>query len=133
MDDSQYSSDIKVIKSEAFADRITALHTYLTEQKHEFVMSNQIYRSGLSIGANIAEAVRAYSRADFFAKLSISLKEAEETAYWLRRLYKGKFIDEAGYKSMAKDCRELIALLVAIIKHRDDDKTENQQNTKEQK
>ena len=73
-------------KSEFFADRIVKLQRYLSRQG-ESIMSNQIYRSGTSIGANIAESINAQSEADFINKLSIALKEANETDYWLTRFF----------------------------------------------
>ncbi len=69
-------------KSFDFAVRIVNLYKFLTEQKKEFVLSKQLLRSGTSIGANVAEAQRGQSKADFIAKMSISLKEANETNYW---------------------------------------------------
>ena len=79
-------------------------------------MSKQVYRSGLSIGANIAESTNAQSDADFITKLSIALKEANETDYWLNRIYHADFIDERGYNSMKHDIDELIKMLVCSIK-----------------
>ena len=103
-------------KSENFTTRIIKLYQYLSETKHERTISNQIYRSGTSIGANIAESINAQSRADFISKLSIALKEANETEYWLKSLYNGNFIDEKGFKSMFNDNEELIKMLVKSIK-----------------
>ena len=80
-----------VSKSKTFALRIIKLYKYLCNEKKEYVMSKQILRSGTSIGANIREAVRGQSKADFYAKLHISLKEADETAYWL------ELLNESGY------------------------------------
>ena len=103
-------------KSEKFTTRIIKLYQYLNETKHERTISNQIYRSGTSIGANIAESTNAQSRADFISKLSIALKEANETEYWLKSLYNGNFIDEKGFSSMFNDNEELIKMLVKSIK-----------------
>ena len=103
-------------KSENFTIRIIKLYQYLSETKHERTISNQIYRSGTSIGANIAESTNAQSRADFISKLSIALKEANETEYWLKSLYNGNFIDEKGFNSMFNDNEELIKMLVKSIK-----------------
>ena len=69
--------------SKKFAIRIVKLYVFLKEEKHEFVISKQIYRCGTSIGANIAESTYAQSPADYISKLSIALKEASETLYWL--------------------------------------------------
>ena len=103
------------IKSELFATRIINLYKYLTD-KHEGVMSKQIYRSGTSIGANIAESINAQSDADFISKLSIALKESNETEYWLKNLYAGGYIDEKGFKSLFNDNEEIIKMLVKSIK-----------------
>lgn len=103
-------------KSKNFTTRIIKLYQYLSETKHERTISNQIYRSGTSIGANIAESTNAQSRADFISKLSIALKEANETEYWLKSLYNGNFIDEKGFNSMFNDNEELIKMLVKSIK-----------------
>lgn len=81
-------------KSFDFAIRIVKLYQYLTNEKKEFVLSKQLLRSGTSIGANVAEAERAQSQADFYAKMSIALKEANETDYWLRLLYKTDYLTE---------------------------------------
>ena len=104
------------IKSEAYAVRIINLHKYLRTDKHETVMSKQIYRSGTSIGANIAESTNAQSGFDFINKLSIALKEANETEYWLKNLYQGEYINKAGFESMMNDNEELTKMLVSSIK-----------------
>jgi four helix bundle protein len=80
-------------KSFLFAIEIVALYKTLTDQK-EFVLSKQLLRSGTSIGANVREAEHAQSKADFIHKLSISLKEANETEYWLDLLYETKYLSE---------------------------------------
>jgi four helix bundle protein len=103
------------IKSELFATRIINLYKYLAD-KHENVMSKQIYRSGTSIGANVAESINAQSDADFISKLSIALKEANETEYWLKNLHSGGFIDDKGFQSLFNDNEELIKMLVKSIK-----------------
>lgn len=101
-------------KSKAFALRIINMYKYLS-QKNEFVMSKQILRSGTSIGANVAEAIRAESTADFVHKLSISRKEAEETLYWLELLYETDYINKEVFVSMQSDCDELLRILTSII------------------
>ena len=103
------------IKSFNFAVRIVKLNQYLTKKK-EFVLSNQILRSGTSIGANVAEAEQAQSTADFISKMSISLKEVAETKYWLRLLKETKFISQKEFDSIFNDCVELEKILVSIIK-----------------
>lgn len=102
-------------KSELFADRIVKLYKYIYKQQ-ESVMSKQIYRSGTSIGANIAESINAQSEADFINKLSIALKEANETDYWLERLFNSGYINQKGYLSMKNDNTEIIKMLVSSIK-----------------
>ena len=103
-------------KSFRFAVRIVKLCKYLRGSKKEYVLSKQILRSGTSIGANIAEAQQAQSRADFISKLSIALKEAGETNYWLRLLFATDYLIEHEYLSLHSDCRELEKLLTTIIK-----------------
>lgn len=103
-------------KSFDFAVRIVNLYKYLTATKNEYIMSKQLIRSGTSIGANVSESQKAQSRADFKSKLHISLKEAYETEYWLRLLYKTDYLTEEEYKSIMQDIREIIALLISIIK-----------------
>lgn len=103
-------------KSRKFAVRIIKLRRYLAENYKEWVLSDQICRSGTSIGANIREAYRAQSDADFISKLHISLKEADETLYWLTLLYESDYITEKMYLSFSNDCNELIRILVSILK-----------------
>ena len=103
-------------KSKAFALRIIRLYRVL-HQNHEFVLSKQMLRSGTSIGANVKEALRGQSRADFYAKLNIALKEASETEYWLELLFESGYIEnEEAFHSIYQDCQEIIAILVAITK-----------------
>ena len=103
-------------KSFYFAVRIVNLYKYIIDDKREFVLSKQLLRSGTSIGANVAEAERAQSRADFAAKMSVSLKESNETLYWLRLLNATDYITNEEFSSMQKDLDELISLLVSICK-----------------
>ena len=103
-------------KSMAFARRIVRLYQYLTHEKHEYVMSQQILHSGTSIGAYIAEAIYGSSRKDFVAKLYIAEKEASETLYWLELLNSCDYIPARPFQSMHQDCRELLAMLAASIK-----------------
>ncbi len=83
------------------------------KSKHETVISNQIGRSGTSIGANIYEANYAQGRKDFISKLEIALKEASETGYWLELLNRTKYIDETTYKSLNDQCTSIRVMLVA--------------------
>ena len=102
-------------KTEAFAGRITKMYQYLTSQKGELVSSKQVYRSGTSIGANVAESRNAQSHADFIHKLSIALKEADETLFWLKSLYRGGYLNEKEFKSIYNDAEELVIILVSSI------------------
>jgi four helix bundle protein len=108
--------DIKAIKSEEFAIMIVNMVKELKDNKQEYIMSKQILRSGTSIGANIAEANGAESDADFIHKLTISQKEAYETSYWLRLLYKTNYINDECFMVMNAKCNELISIIVAILK-----------------
>ncbi|MBO5603374.1 MAG: four helix bundle protein [Prevotella sp.] len=104
-------------KSKNFAIRIIKCYKFLTEQKHEMIISKQLLRSGTSIGANVRESRNAQSRSDFLNKLNIALKEADETDYWLDLLHTTDYIDDKIYKSLEEDCIELIKMLTAIIKN----------------
>ena len=103
-------------KSKAFAVRIIRLYQYLCEEKHEYVLSKQVLRSGTSIGANVREAKRAQSTPDFYAKLFIALKEAEETEYWLELLVETDYINQSMFDSIYADNEEIIKLLVSSTK-----------------
>lgn len=84
--------------------------------KRESIISNQIVRSGTSIGANIREAQYAHSKADFISKLQISLKEANETGYWLELLYKTKYIDDTTFEKINSDCTSIRVMLISSIR-----------------
>ena len=103
-------------KSFNFSIRIVNLYKYLTADKKEFVMSKQLLKSGTSIGANVAEAQRGQTKPDFNTKMNIALKEANETQYWLKLLYKTEYISEKEYLRIENDIREIIAILVSICK-----------------
>jgi four helix bundle protein len=103
-------------KSFAFSLRIIKLYKYLIESKKEYILSKQILRSGTAIGALIYESEHAESKADFIHKLSISLKEANETDYWLELLFQSEYINESEYDSVKNNISELLKLLVSIIK-----------------
>lgn len=103
-------------KSKAFALRIIKLYKFLQGERQEYILSKQVLRSGTSIGANVREAIRGQSKADFFAKLTIALKEASETEYWLELLYESDYIDEVSFNSIYSDCKEVVKLLTAITK-----------------
>lgn len=102
------------IQSMDFAVSIINLVKFLKENK-EYIISNQIGRSGTSIGANIREAQYAHGKADFIAKLQIALKEANETGYWLELLFKTNYINESQYKELDSVCVGIRAMLVASI------------------
>lgn len=103
-------------KSFSFAVRIVRLCKMIHSERKEYVLSNQLMRSGTSIGANIAEAQNAQSRADFLSKLNIALKEATETKYWLRLLRATDYLKEAEYTSIIKNCVELEKILVCSVR-----------------
>ena len=103
-------------KSFKFSVRIVKLSQFLNNDKKEFVLSKQIIRSGTSIGAMVREAEYAESKADFIHKLSIALKEANETEYWLDILFETQYLDKILYESLIKDIKELLKLLISIIK-----------------
>ena len=103
-------------KSFQFAIRIVRLYQYLRSKKKEFVLSKQLLRSGTSVGANVAEAQQAQSRADFLSKINIALKEAAETEYWLRLLQATDYLEEEEFRSIYSDCEQVKKLLVAIVK-----------------
>ena len=103
-------------KSFDFAVRIVNLYKYLSCDKKEFVLSKQLLRSGTSIGANVSEAEKAQTKADFNAKMNIALKEANETHYWLRLLKETEYLTDSEFESMQNDAKEIIAILVSICK-----------------
>ena len=103
-------------KSMEFAVRIIKLYSYLCEEKREHVMSKQLLRSGTSVGANVKEAIYAQSRKDFASKMSIGLKEASETEYWLELLNKTGYLTNEQYQSLQSDCGELAKMLIAIVR-----------------
>ena len=110
------ADNIILSKSKAFAVRIVRLYQYLCNDKKEFVLSKQLLRSGTSIGANVKEAVRGQSKPDFISKMSIALKEASETEYWLELLHETDFLDETQFQSIYTDNQELLKILTSIIK-----------------
>lgn len=112
----QRKKTIIEIKSEAFAGRIIKLNSFLRKEKNEQVISKQLYRCGTSIGANVAESRYAQSEPDFVSKLSIALKEANETCYWINCLHNADLLDEKGYQSIYRDAEELVKILISSIK-----------------
>ena len=115
-------------KSFAFAVRIVKLYKYLCDEQKEYVLSKQLLRSGTSIGANIKEAIRGFSKKDFRFKLGIALKEASETEYWLELLYETEYISEKQFLSMNDDCIELIKILTAILNSSKDNEVDSEKN-----
>lgn len=103
-------------KSYSFAIKIVKLSQYLQTEKKEFILSKQILRSGTAIGALIREAEYGQSKTDFVHKLSIALKEANETAYWINILKDTDYLEEKSFMSLLNDCNELIRLLIASVK-----------------
>ena len=103
-------------KSKSFAIRVVRLYKYLSDEKKENVLSKQLLRSGTSVGANIREAIQGQSKKDFVSKMSVSLKEATETEYWLELLYETEYLSEEEYASISEDCKEVVKLLTAIVK-----------------
>ncbi len=101
-------------KSFVFAIEIVTLYKVLAERK-ELVLSKQLLRSGTSIGSNIRESEHAQSKADFIHKLSIALKEANETEYWLDLLYETKYVSESDFQSIKPKVIEILKILVSII------------------
>jgi four helix bundle protein len=103
-------------KSFAFALRIVKLYQFLCDAKKEYVLSKQVLRSGTSIGANVRESEHGQSKADFIHKISIALKEANETDYWLELLFQSGYLEEEMYLSIKQDCEEILKILTAIVK-----------------
>ena len=103
-------------KSYDFAIRIVKLYKYLSKEHNEYVLSKQVLRSGTAIGALIREAKFAQSKADFISKMSIALKEANETHYWIDLLHDTEYINNNMYLNIEKDINEIISLLVSIVK-----------------
>ena len=110
-----YNLGIWEEKTYAFALRIIKAYNFLTS-KNEYVLSKQLLRAGTSIGANCREATYAQSKMDFINKLSIALKEANETIYWLELLHDSDFIDDKSFNSIHDDGLEILKLFISIIK-----------------
>ncbi len=103
-------------KSFEFALKAIEIGKILQDVKNEYIISRQFIRSGTSIGANIREAEHGESRADFVHKMNISLKEANETEYWVELLYKSDYIDLETYTEIKSLLTEIIKLLISIVK-----------------
>ena len=103
-------------KSFAFALRVVKLVQTLENEDREWVLSRQLLKSGTSIGANVREARFAQSNSDFISKLSISLKEGEEAAYWLELLYAAEYIPKDEFDALYQELNWLIGTLVNVVK-----------------
>ena len=110
------TDNIIVVKSKVFAVNCIKLYQYLCKEKSEYVVSKQLLRSGTSIGANVKEAIRGQSSADFGAKMNIALKEASETEYWIEILNESGYLTYSESEKILCDCREIIKLLTSIVK-----------------
>jgi len=108
--------NISLEKSKKFAIRVYNLYKYLCDEKKEFVIAKQLLRSGTSIGANLSEAQYSVSKKEFIVKAQISLKECAETEYWLDLLKETNLLTQTQYNDLIKDCKELLRLLISIIK-----------------
>ena len=116
------SSNVIEEKSFEFAVRIIHLHKYLMREHKEYVLSKQLLRCGTSIGANVAEAQRGQSHADFYTKMSIALKEANEAFYWLRLLHRTDYLNKKQFDSLEKDIQDILSILTAICRTADKNK-----------
>ena len=112
----QHNNSPLARKSYLFGVRVVKMVKYIQCSPKEYGMINQVFRSGTAIGALVSEATYAQSAADFINKLSIALKECNETLYWLNILKDTEYINESEYDSMSIDCGELLALLISSIK-----------------
>ena len=124
--------NIIVEKSEKFADRITKMYKYLSEKRSgDKDMLKQIVRSGTSVGANVSEGQYAQTKADFLTNMTIALKEANETRFWLKRLYSYGSLSDKEYESIIKDSEEVISILTIITKTTKEN-LKNEQSCKKQ-
>jgi four helix bundle protein len=110
------SDSIILIKSYAFAVKVVKLCQSLVQNKKEYVLSKQLMRSGTSIGANVEEATGGQSRKDFYAKLTISYKEARESHYWIRLLFDTGYIDKEQKEELINDIEEILKIIGSIQK-----------------
>jgi len=112
----QKKDNILYTKSYTFAIRVVKLNRYLVNGQKEFILSKQILRFGTAIGALVGESEFAQSKADFMNKLTVALKEANETKYWINLLYDTEYLNQTMFSSLENDIKEIISLLVAITK-----------------
>lgn len=108
------SSNVIQQKSYAFAIQIVKMYQFLCDEKKEFVISKQLLRCGTSIGANVEEAIGAQSKKDFFAKLTISYKEARETHYWIRLLTDTGYLSKEQSEHLLNDVMEILKIIGSI-------------------
>lgn len=110
------SKSLVLEKAIKFALRIVKLYLYLTEEKHEYVLSKQVLLSGTHIAKFIKDATQAESKQTFSGDMQIALKRASETEYWLLLLHEAEFLDVKAYDSINADCVELIKMLTSSMK-----------------
>jgi four helix bundle protein len=103
-------------RSFELSKEVVLLHKYLTESKHEFILSKQLLRAGTSVGANTEEAIGGQSKKDFCFKMNIAYKEARETMFWLRIMTETDYLTEAQSKAAIIKCDEVLRLLCAILR-----------------
>ena len=120
-------------KSYLFAIRIVKLHKYLNDKFHIYKLSEQILKSGTAVGALVREAEFAQSKADFINKVSIGLKEANETDFWLNLLKDTDYLEEKLFLSLEADVKELIRLSVSSIKTAKNNQNSEKQNSEKLK
>ena len=114
---SKSQENIIISKTEDFADRITKMYRYLSEKRQgDKDMLKQIIRSGTSIGANVSEGQFAQTKPDFLTKMTIALREANETRFWLKRLYAYGSLTQKEFDSIIRDSEEIISILTIITR-----------------
>ena len=111
-----YKQNIVYEKAYNFAIKIVKVHKYLAKEKKEYVLAKQLLRSGTSIGANLAEANGAISKADFSNKVSLAYKECLETKYWISLLKDSDILNESGFDEIFYDADEIGKILFAILR-----------------
>ena len=116
--ESKFEEKDNIIRSKSFdfSVRIVNLYKVLYYERNEKTLSKQLWRSGTSIGANIEEGIAAFSKKEFIFKLQISYKEANESFYWIKLLYRTNYINDVEFESLKLNIEEIIKLLTSIIK-----------------
>ena len=116
--ESKFEEKDNIIRSKSFdfSVRIVNLYKVLYYERNEKTLSKQLLRSGTSIGANIEEGIAAFSKKEFIFKLQISYKEANESFYWIKLLYRTNYINDVEFESLKLNIEEIIRLLISIIK-----------------